>query len=110
MLGWFQAIMPKEQRFFELFERHASIVVGGAEALQGLLKGGDSVQGYCRRIYELEGEADGITREVLVAVRRTFVTPFDLTDIQSLITSMLFGLTGLGSVRSGPSHRVRRSV
>jgi predicted phosphate transport protein (TIGR00153 family) len=88
MLGWFQALMPKGQRFFELFEKHATIVVGGAEALRGLLQGGDSIQRYCRRIFELEAEADGITREVLVAVRRTFVTPFDRTDIQSLITSM----------------------
>jgi uncharacterized protein len=37
---------------------------------------------------ELEAQADGITREVLIAVRRTFVTPFDRTDIQSLISSM----------------------
>jgi len=29
-----------------------------------------------------------VTREVLVAVRRTFITPFDRTDIQDLITSM----------------------
>jgi uncharacterized protein len=88
MLGWFQALMPKGQRFFKLFEKHATIVVGGAEALRGLLHGGDSIERCCRRIFELEAEADGITREVLVAVRRTFVTPFDRTDIQSLITSM----------------------
>jgi uncharacterized protein len=39
MLGWFQALMPKEMRFFELFVRHATIVVAGAEALRGLLQG-----------------------------------------------------------------------
>src|ERR1043166_1358917 len=27
MLGWFQALMPKEERFFELFVRHATIVL-----------------------------------------------------------------------------------
>jgi uncharacterized protein Yka (UPF0111/DUF47 family) len=32
--------------------------------------------------------ADGITREVLTAVRRTFITPFDRGDIKNLITSM----------------------
>lgn len=30
MLGWFNALMPKEPRFFELFARHA--VVAGAPA------------------------------------------------------------------------------
>jgi uncharacterized protein len=88
MLGWFKALMPKEGRFFQLFERHATITVAGAEALQGLLRGGDSIERYCREIFQREAEADEITREVLTAVRRTFITPFDRTDIQDLITSM----------------------
>jgi predicted phosphate transport protein (TIGR00153 family) len=88
MLGWFQALMPKEARFFALFEKHAAIVVAGAEALRGLLRGGDTVETYCQQIFQREAEADDVTREVLVAVRRTFVTPFDRTDIQDLITSM----------------------
>jgi uncharacterized protein len=40
MLGWFQALMPREARFFTLFEKHARIVVAGAEALRGLLRAG----------------------------------------------------------------------
>jgi uncharacterized protein len=88
MLGWFQALMPKEERFFTLFEKHAAIVVAGAEALRGLLQGGDTVEDYCKQIFQREAEADDVTREVLVAVRRTFITPFDRTDIQDLITSM----------------------
>jgi predicted phosphate transport protein (TIGR00153 family) len=88
MLGWFQALMPKEERFFDLFVRHAEIVVAGAEAMQGLLRGGDQVEHYCRQIVERENEADEVTREVLTAVRRTFITPFDRTDIQDLIGSM----------------------
>jgi predicted phosphate transport protein (TIGR00153 family) len=88
MLGWFQALMPKEERFFDLFTRHAQIVVAGAETLRGLLGGGDSIEHYCKQIFEREAEADEITRQVLTAVRRTFVTPFDRTDIQDLISSM----------------------
>jgi predicted phosphate transport protein (TIGR00153 family) len=88
MLGWFQALMPKEMRFFELFVRHATIVVAGAEALRGLLQGGDKIEYYSKMIFEREAEADEITRQVLTAVRRTFITPFDRTDIQDLVTSM----------------------
>jgi len=88
MLGWFQALLPKEQSFFDLFEQHARIVVSGAEALRDLLKGGDQVE-HCReRILVLENEADEIARQVLTAVRRTFITPFDRTDIQDLIGSL----------------------
>jgi uncharacterized protein len=88
MLGWFKAIMPKEERFFALFVRHATIVVAGAEALGGVLRGGDQVEHYCKLISERENEADAVTREVLIAVRRTFITPFDRTDIQDLVSSM----------------------
>ena len=88
MLGWFQALMPREERFFSLFGKHAAIVVAGAEALRGLLQGGETVEAYCQQIFQREAEADDVTREVLVAVRRTFITPFDRTDIQDLISSM----------------------
>jgi len=88
MLGWFKAIMPKEERFFALFVQHATIVVAGAEALGGVLKGGDEVERYCRIISDRENDADEITRQVLTAVRRTFITPFDRTDIQDLVSSL----------------------
>jgi predicted phosphate transport protein (TIGR00153 family) len=88
MLGWFRALMPKEERFFELFARHAQVTLAGAEALRGLLRGGDDVLRCCREISARENEADEITREVLTALRRTFITPLDRGDIKDLITSM----------------------
>jgi uncharacterized protein len=88
MLGWFQALMPKEERFFELFARHSRTLVSGAEALRALLEGGETVPRYCKEIAAREHEADEVTREVLLAVRRTFITPFDRGDIKDLISSM----------------------
>src|ERR1017187_9256899 len=88
MLGWFRALMPKEERFFELFARHAQVTLAGAEALRGLLNGGDDVLRHCKEINTRELEADEITREVLTALRRTFITPLDRGDLKDLITSM----------------------
>jgi len=88
MLGWFRALMPKEERFFDLFTRHAQVTLAGAEALHSLLKGGDNVSQCCREITKRENEADEIAREVLTALRRTFITPLDRGDIKDLITSM----------------------
>src|SRR5437868_10992855 len=88
MLRWFRAFLPKEERFFDLFARHAETCVKGAEALQGVLRGGDETAVYCQRVSQFENDADNITREVLTAVRRTFITPFDRGDIKNLITSM----------------------
>ena len=88
MLGWFRALMPKEERFFDLFARHAQVTLAAAEVLRALLKGGDNMPQFCREITERENEADEITREVLTALRRIFITPLDRGDIKDLITSM----------------------
>ena len=86
-MNWFRKLMPREDRFFDLFGRHSRTIVSAAEALSELLSGKDTEQ-HCKRIVELENEADDITREVLLAVRRSFITPFDRGDIKDLIMSM----------------------
>src|SRR5438552_14638128 len=88
MLRWFRSLLPREERFFELFARHAEPWVRGALALQDMLRGGAETPVYCQRVNQFENDADNITREVLTAVRRTFITPFDRVDIKNLITSM----------------------
>jgi predicted phosphate transport protein (TIGR00153 family) len=88
MLSWFQALMPKEERFFELFRQHAATLVAGAEAMRELLEGGPGIADACARVMRHEAEADVITRDVLLAVRRTFITPFDRGDIRDLTTSL----------------------
>src|SRR6195256_764202 len=88
MLGWFRALMPREERFFELFIRHAQVTVAGAVALRALLTGSKDVAQCCKEISQREAEADELTREVLTALRRTFITPLDRGDIKDLITSM----------------------
>ena len=87
MMGWFRRLMPREDRFFDLFARHAETLVAGAQALQKLLAG-DDIEARCKEIMALEASADAITSEVLLAVRRSFITPFDRGDIKDLIQSM----------------------
>lgn len=87
MLGWFRRLLPREDKFFDLFEQHSRTVVGGAEALQKLLAGQD-VERWSQEIVDLEHKADAITAEVLLSVRRSFITPFDRGDIKDLIQSM----------------------
>ncbi|MBB5372160.1 DUF47 family protein [Acidocella aromatica] len=88
MFHWFQALLPQQGRFFELFEAHAKTLVAGSGALTRLLQGGQAMDQHIREIREREEEADIITREVLQSVRRTFLTPFDRGSITSLISAM----------------------
>ena len=43
MLGWFHKLLPREEKFFELFIRHSEAVVAGVEALRALLDSGEAV-------------------------------------------------------------------
>ena len=87
-MRWFCALMPREERYFELFTRHSDVVLAGAKALRDMLDGGDAVPSNYKIVMDREHDADDITREVLIAVRRTFITPFDRGDVKDLITSM----------------------
>jgi Protein of unknown function DUF47 len=80
--------MPKEDRFFDLFCNHARVTLAGAEALNALLSGRAGVQSSIKDISIHEGKADEFTRQVLVALRRSFITPLDRGDIKDLIASM----------------------
>ncbi|MBX6747561.1 MAG: DUF47 family protein, partial [Acetobacteraceae bacterium] len=88
MFRWFRHLLPREERFFEMFARHADTILRGAEELRSMLEGGSAVQRHYPNVLAAEDEADAITREVVQAVRRTFVTPFDRGDIQGLISRM----------------------
>ncbi len=88
MLGWFRKLMPDQGRFFDQFEAHAATLVAGADAMSRLFHGQGTISDHIAEIVRREHEADDITREVLMDVRRVFVTPFDRSAITDLIGVM----------------------
>ncbi len=88
MLHWFQRLMPQQRMFFPLFEKHAELMELAATELAKMLNNGADVTGYCRTISDLEHQADLVTRDVLLGVRASFITPFDRIDIRHLISRM----------------------
>lgn len=88
MFGWFQRLLPKSSDFFGMFERHAAATVAAAEALVSLAQGQGNAEDHVRTIRDREHDADDIIREVLGAVRQTFLTPFDRGAITALIGAM----------------------
>ncbi len=83
-----RSIMPREDRFFDMFQRHADLLVAGADAMGAMFAGEEGIAESARRIEEHETAADDVTRDVLVAVRRSFITPFDRSAITALTSSM----------------------
>jgi uncharacterized protein Yka (UPF0111/DUF47 family) len=88
VMKWFQTLLPREDRFFDLFEAHAGTLVRGADAMRKALDGGAETARWCEQIVVDEHAADDIAREVLHAVRRSFITPFDRSDIRGLTNSL----------------------
>src|SRR5687767_14733916 len=87
-MNFIRAIMPREDSFFDMFARHADALVAGSDVLVSMLAGKLDIAEACREIARYEHEADDIAREVLTAVRRSFITPFDRGAISKLIGSM----------------------
>jgi hypothetical protein len=76
--------IPKEEKFFDLFEESAHNVVKTAETLREMLSNWEMVEGKVAEITELEHQGDNITHQIIAQLHRTFVTPFDREDIALL--------------------------
>ena len=80
--------MPREEKFFELFERSAQNMVKTAQVLKELVDTWENVTERVNEISELENRGDTITHQIMEQLHRTFVTPFDREDIASLAHSL----------------------
>ncbi len=77
-------LVPREERFFELFGNQARNLVKGADLLVELVANHTQAADLRKRIEEVEHEGDITTHEIADRLNRTFVTPFDHEDIHAL--------------------------
>jgi predicted phosphate transport protein (TIGR00153 family) len=77
-------LFPREERFFDLFERNAHNLVEGGKALLLALENPDALDTQRAHLTEVEHWADEVTHQVMAALNRTFVTPLDREDIAGL--------------------------
>ena len=80
--------MPREGKFFDLFNAHAERIVEGARELAAMMSRFDELEAHAQRIDDVERAADKITHETITLLHRTFITPFDREQIHALITRM----------------------
>jgi uncharacterized protein len=81
-------LLPRDEDFFGLFERHGALTVEGAKEMQRMVQGGQNTRVIAARIKEIEHETDVITHSCVERLHKTFITPFDRDDIHRLITRM----------------------
>ncbi|MEI6124018.1 MAG: DUF47 family protein [Bacteroidota bacterium] len=87
----FQYFIPKEKKFFPLFENVAENVEKGAILLNKLLLliGNEKEkQALVTQIKQCEEKGDDNTHKIFDELNKTFITPFDREDIQALTSSL----------------------
>ncbi len=87
----FGRIMPREGRFFELFDQHAEQIAAGSKSLVDLMSQYNDPQArrkHIDAIDAIEKSADRVTYETVALLHKTFITPFDRETIHSLISQM----------------------
>ena len=81
-------LLPREEKFFDLFEESARNLVRAAGLLAELLQKWEDVEEKVRQITELEHHGDNITHSIIAQLHGTFVTPIDREDIAQLALRM----------------------
>ncbi|MGH9423167.1 MAG: DUF47 domain-containing protein, partial [Thermoanaerobaculia bacterium] len=80
--------IPREARFFELFNAHATQIVEGGRSLAQLFTNFEASTVHAERIDAAEHSADKITHETISLLHKTFITPIDRDQIHQLINNM----------------------
>ena len=82
--------VPKETAFFPLFDEDAKILIKGSDLLKDLVSTTDldDRDAFIARIKATEKEGDRLTTKIFEQLNKSFITPFDREDIQSLASSI----------------------
>jgi uncharacterized protein len=81
-------LIPRDERFFDLFVEDAANVLGGARLLEAMLRTYDQPDARAAEIRATEHRGDEISHEIGHRLEATFVTPFDREDIYALISAL----------------------
>lgn len=81
-------LLPKQDTFFDLFEKQVQTANKGAHILSDLLEHYVSVEDVAFKLKGIEHDADEIAHEIIRKLNTTFVTPIDREDIHALTSAM----------------------
>ena len=81
----FRSIIPRDEMFFDSFERICVLIVDAAKKLKAMFDKGSPFEASAREIKILEDQADEHVHQAAKRLHRTFVTPFDRQDIHRLL-------------------------
>lgn len=100
----FQFLVPKDKKFFPLFEQASSNLILLAYTLHEAVNAPKvEREAYFKKIEELEATIEEITHKTHLELSRNFITPFDREDIHSLIKA----IDNVADYMHGAASRIR---
>jgi hypothetical protein len=81
-------IIPKDEKFYDLFEELATKIEEGGLLFQEIINKFESSEPKVSKLKEIEHEADIITHRTYERMHKTFLTPLDREDIYALVNKM----------------------
>jgi predicted phosphate transport protein (TIGR00153 family) len=82
-------LMPKEERFHELFARDTANLLAAARLFSEFVQADlPTRRARMAELRDLEHRGDDITRQIFDALNSSFITPFDREDIRALATDL----------------------
>jgi predicted phosphate transport protein (TIGR00153 family) len=81
-------LIPKEEKFFQMFQEMSTILVEGAELIKRMLDNYDDPTSYQRLIKDVEHRGDAMTHDIIRRLNKSFITPFDREDIYALASAL----------------------
>jgi uncharacterized protein len=84
----FRRLVPREEKFFVLFNDLSDLIVRGAKEFRDMISDPAHIGSHSKNIKEVEVLADEVTHRTVSLLHQTFITPIDRGDIHQLITSL----------------------
>lgn len=81
-------LIPREEKFLELFVADAENVLAGARLLQGLFQNYGERERLASQLIDVEHRGDEISHDIGHRLEKTLVTPFDREEIHALISRL----------------------
>jgi predicted phosphate transport protein (TIGR00153 family) len=81
-------LLPREEKFFDLFEQQAGHIVSASRVLEEMTLEYADAKAKAAQIKDLEHAGDTLTHEIVRRLNTTFVTPIDREDIYALASRL----------------------
>jgi uncharacterized protein len=82
------SLIPREEKFFDMFDEVTAILTRSASKFLAMLTQFDKLPERAQDMQDEEHRCDEVVARLLVALDRSFITPFDREDIHTLTTSL----------------------